>query len=345
MSSVNRGLVSIVIPFHNAEKYIENCLNCVKEQIYKNIEVIFVDDGSDDDTVAILRKNSDPRVKLISLQKSGVSVARNAGIHEAKGEYITFWDIDDKPHSDFVSKFVEDICEYKVDTVISNYDDVFAGEKHVKVVLPWENQVIEKDDIDNVLIPRMIYQLKNENAIRGLVWRTFTRTDVLKDNNILFDKEITMAEDFIFTLELYHKSKNIFVEGDSLYDYIRSSTSTMNTYDKNSVDKRIIFHKKVVSLLKRLKLYDANRNRYEANRLSMYSVSISNCVRNGIVHESALSDLQRMHEMLKNDNIRIWQSEAPLKIKVTGCLLKLKMYRLLIVIYTLKEKRRISKYN
>lgn len=345
MSSVNRGLVSIVIPFHNAEKYIENCLNCVKEQIYKNIEVIFVDDGSDDDTVAILRKNSDPRVKLISLQKSGVSVARNAGIHEAKGEYITFWDIDDKPHSDFVSKFVEDICEYKVDTVIGNYDDVFAGEKHVKVVLPWENQVIEKDDIDNVLIPRMIYQLKNENAIRGLVWRTFTRTDVLKDNNILFDKEITMAEDFIFTLELYHKSKNIFVEGDSLYDYIRSSTSTMNTYDKNSVDKSIIFHKKVVSLLKRLKLYDANRNRYEANRLSMYSVSISNCVRNGIVHESALSDLQRMHEMLKNDNIRIWQSEAPLKIKVTGCLLKLKMYRLLIVIYTLKEKRRISKYN
>lgn len=345
MSSVNRGLVSIVIPFHNAEKYIENCLNCVKEQIYKNIEVIFVDDGSDDDTVAILRKNSDPRVKLISLQKSGVSVARNAGIHEAKGEYITFWDIDDKPHSDFVSKFVEDICEYKVDTVISNYDDVFAGEKHVKVVLPWENQVIEKDDIDNVLIPRMIYQLKNENAIRGLVWRTFTRTDVLKDNNILFDKEITRAEDFIFTLELYHKSKNIFVEGDSLYDYIRSSASTMNTYDKNSVDKSIIFHKKVVSLLKRLKLYDANRNRYEANRLSMYSVSISNCVRNGIVHESALSDLQRMHEMLKNDNIRIWQSEAPLKIKVTGCLLKLKMYRLLIVIYTLKEKRRISKYN
>lgn len=345
MSSVNRGLVSIVIPFHNAEKYIENCLNCVKEQIYKNIEVIFVDDGSDDDTVAILRKNSDPRVKLISLQKSGVSVARNAGIHEAKGEYITFWDIDDKPHSDFVSKFVEDICEYKVDTVISNYDDVFAGEKHVKVVLPWENQVIEKDDIDNVLIPRMIYQLKNENAIRGLVWRTFTRTDVLKDNNILFDKEITMAEDFIFTLELYHKSKNIFVEGDSLYDYIRSSTSTMNTYDKNYVDKSIIFHKKVVSLLKRLKLYDANRNRYEANRLSMYSVSISNCVRNGIVHESALSDLQRMHEMLKNDNIRIWQSEAPLKIKVTGCLLKLKMYRLLIMIYALKEKRRISKYN
>lgn len=345
MSNVNRGLVSIVIPFHNAEKYIENCLKCVKEQIYKNIEVIFVDDGSDDDTVAILRKNSDPRVKLISLQKSGVSVARNAGIHEAKGEYITFWDIDDKPHSDFVSKFVEDICEYKVDTVISNYDDVFAGEKHVKVVLPWENQVIEKDDIDNVLIPRMIYQLKNENAIRGLVWRTFTRTDVLKDNNILFDPETTMAEDFIFTLELYHKSKNVFVEGDSLYDYIRSSTSTMNTYDKNNIDKNVAYHKKVNSLLKKLNLYDANRNRYEANRLSMYSVSISNCVRNGIVHESALSDLQRMHEMLKNDNIRIWQSEAPLKIKVTGCLLKLKMYRLLIVIYTLKEKRRIKGYN
>lgn len=340
-----KELVSIIIPFHNAEKYVKNCLKCLQNQIYKNYEAIFVDDGSDDRTIEIINDCGDSRVKLISLQKSGVSTARNVGIQNATGEYITFWDIDDSPHNDFISTFVEDICKYKIDTVISNYEDVFAGDQHIKISLPWKNQVIGNEEIDNVLIPRMIYPLKNENGIRGLVWRTFSRTEVLKSNKIFFDPNITMAEDLIFVIELYKKSNSIYIEEKSLYDYIRNSTSTMNSFREDEIERQLLFHKIFIEKLKELNIFDENKKRYEANRLNMYSVCISNCVRNGNVQVDALKRLEQLRKVLINDSIDVIHSKTPKKIKITCLLLNLRMYRLLILIYILKEKKRIAKYS
>lgn len=340
-----KDLVSIIIPFHNGERYVERCLKCLENQIYKNYEAIFVDDGSNDKTGEIIRKCSMPKIRLISIPKSGVSVARNVGIQNALGEYITFWDIDDIPHPDFVSTFIEDICRYGVDTVICNYDDVYAGNRHVKILLPWENQVITGADIEDVLIPRMIYPLKNEKAIRGLVWRTFTHTEILQKNKLFFDPDISMAEDLLFTMELYILSENIYVEDKSLYDYMRNSISTMNSYFQNQIESQLIFHERFANKLKKLNIYEKNQNRYEGNRLGMYSVCISNCSRNQNNQKETLKELIRLRKLLLNDNIKILHSEAPVKIKITCYLLILKMYRLLIVIYTLKEKIRISNYN
>ena len=340
-----KDCVSIIIPFHNAEKYIRECIKCLKNQIYLNYEAIFIDDGSDDSSVDIIREYSDPRIKLISIQKSGVSTARNVGIQSARGEYITFWDIDDKPHPNFLSIFVEDICKYNVDTVISNYDDVFVGNNHIKINLPWENQIIKDIEIEDVLIPRMIYPLKNETTIRGLVWRTFTRTELFIKNNIFFEPDISMAEDLLFTIELYKCSKSIYVEGQSLYDYMRNSTSAMNTYSEKQIEKQIIFHKKFIAQLKKLNIYEKNKRRYEANRINMYSVSISNCVRNPDMLSKKIKKLKQIRGILTDDRINIFNSVVPIKIKVACGLLYFKMYRLLITIYTLKEKRRISRFN
>lgn len=77
----------------------------------------------------------------------------------------------------------------------------------------------------------------------------------------------------------------------------------------------------------------------------MYSVCISACVRNGNIQANALKDLKKMRRVLLDDDVNILQSDAPMKIKVANYLLLLKMYRLLIMIYAIKEKKRISKYN
>ena len=340
-----KDLVSIVIPFHNAERYADRCIECLEAQTYKTIEAIFVDDGSDDKTNEIIGKYSDSRIKLISLPKSGVSTARNVGIQNATGEYITFWDIDDMPHPDFISTFVDDIHKYSVDTVVSNYEDVFVGNKHVEITLPWENQVIGEKEISDVLIPRMIYPIKGETAIRGLVWRTFTYTKILVQNNLLFDPDISLAEDLLFTIELYKLSKRVYIESRSLYDYIRNGTSSMNSRMDNVIEKQVLFHQRFVAELKRLGIYEKNQKRYVANKLNMYSVCISACVRNGNIQADALKDLEKLRRVLLDDDMNILQADAPMKIKVANYLLLLKMYRLLITIYALKEKRRISKYN
>lgn len=340
-----KDLVSIVIPFHNGERYAERCLECLKNQIYKNYEAIFVDDGSDDKTGDMIRNCPLPGVRLVSIPKNGVSTARNVGIQNASGEYITFWDIDDAPHPDFLSVFVEDIRRYGVDTVISNYDDVYAGNRHVKISLPWKNQIIGRAEIEDVLIPRMIYPLKKEKAIRGLVWRTFTHTEILQRNKLFFDPDISMAEDLLFTIELYKLSDSIYLENKSLYDYMRNSISTMNSYSENQKQSQIFFHERFVNELKKLNIYEKNRKRYEITKLNMYSVCISNCVRNGKIQADTIIQLRQLRKLLMNDNISVLRSAAPVKIKLACCFLILKMYRPLIIIYSIKEKRRISKYN
>ena len=339
------GLVSIVIPFHNAENYALRCLKCLNNQIYKNYEAIFIDDGSTDKTAYIIKEYLNEKIKLISISKSGVSTARNVGINQAQGEYITFWDIDDVPHNDLLATFIEDVRKNHVETVISNYENVFADQKRIKVNLPWTNRIINSDEIDGVLIPRMICAFSNEEPIRGLVWRSFTRTELLKKNKISFNPNISLAEDLLFTIELYKVSKKIYIETKSIYDYMQNRTSTINKYNNKYLENNIMLHEYLINLLKKLSIYEINKERCYVNKLKIYSFCISNCVRNPNIKLSVLSEMKNIRSLLLKDKINIFHSLAPTKVKIACCLLRLKMYWLLIGIYMVKEKWRTSKYN
>ena len=89
--------VSIIIPVYNNEKYVEKCIRSVMEQTFRNIEIIIIDDGSQDDSVEILNRLAaeDKRIVLVHQENGGVAIARNRGLELAKGEYVTFIDGDD----------------------------------------------------------------------------------------------------------------------------------------------------------------------------------------------------------------------------------------------------------
>ena len=89
-------LVSIIIPVYNAEKYIRETIKTIADQTYTNWEAIFVDDCSTDRSASIIEEQLSSKIKLIKLEKnSGTAIARNAGIKEAKGRYLSFLDADD----------------------------------------------------------------------------------------------------------------------------------------------------------------------------------------------------------------------------------------------------------
>jgi glycosyltransferase involved in cell wall biosynthesis len=88
-------LVSVIIPLYNAERYIEQCVNSILAQTWPNIEVIIINDGSTDNSLAIARKFESEKVNVLSQPNCGASVARNHGLKVAKGEYIQFMDADD----------------------------------------------------------------------------------------------------------------------------------------------------------------------------------------------------------------------------------------------------------
>ncbi len=109
--SERQELVSIIIPVYNSEKYLEAALQSAKEQSYSNIEVLLIDDGSTDSSAAICDAFAakDHRFRVIHQQNRGPSAARNRGIEEAKGEYLTFFDNDDLLHKDFI-KILYGLC-------------------------------------------------------------------------------------------------------------------------------------------------------------------------------------------------------------------------------------------
>lgn len=109
--SGQKGLVSIIIPIYNSEKYLEAALESVLAQSYHNIEVLLIDDGSVDSSPEICDKygEKDTRFKVIHQENRGPSAARNRGIEEAAGEYLTFFDNDDLLHKDFI-KILYGLC-------------------------------------------------------------------------------------------------------------------------------------------------------------------------------------------------------------------------------------------
>ena len=119
--------VSIITPVYNVEACIEKSIMSIISQSSKNFELILIDDGSKDKSIEIakeLLKNSDVNYKIITQKNSGVSVARNRGIEEASGEYITFLDSDDYIDSKFVELMYKKAKETQCDVVFCDYSEV-----------------------------------------------------------------------------------------------------------------------------------------------------------------------------------------------------------------------------
>ena len=122
---MNKKLVSIIIPVFNAEKTLERLMNSINNQSYKNLQIIFIDDGSTDNSAKIIDNYSslDKRIEYYLKKNGGVSSARNLGIDKACGDYICFIDSDDYYDSEFILKMLNEIN--------LNYDLCFCGYKEI----------------------------------------------------------------------------------------------------------------------------------------------------------------------------------------------------------------------
>lgn len=116
-------MISVVIPLYNKAASILSTLECVRSQSFADWEVVVVDDGSTDGSGDIVNAINDSRIRVINLQNSGVSAARNRGIHEAKGEFIAFLDADDEWNKDYIATQFELTLKYpECDVFAMNYE-------------------------------------------------------------------------------------------------------------------------------------------------------------------------------------------------------------------------------
>jgi len=202
-------LISVVIPAYNAESYIQSTLDSVFNQTYQNIEVIVVDDGSNDSTQSIL--NAYPHnVVVIKTENKGVSHARNIGIEKAKGEWIAFVDSDDLWLPSKLEKQLSSLgsCEW------SHCDSLYIGEN--------QSGDVKRSDYSHIPRGNVFEELIVENFI--------TTSSVLIKKSLLnqygkFDETLTCLEDWKLWIDISHENPIAYCD-KSLLEYRVYSGST-----------------------------------------------------------------------------------------------------------------------
>ena len=175
--------ISVIIPVHNVEKYLGECLDSILGQTLKDIEVICVDDGSTDGSAKILEEYAarDVRVKVLRQDRSGAGTARNKGLAEARGEYLFFCDADDWADAGMLSALYRRAEATGSDIVVAgaNYDDEFLGEyRHVGI--DRETQALPQP------FPPAALGVRLFTALRIQAWNKLFRRQFVVDRGILF---------------------------------------------------------------------------------------------------------------------------------------------------------------
>ena len=243
--------VSIITPVYNVEKCIERSIKSVISQTNKDFELLLIDDGSKDRSIEIARsllENSNINYKIITQENSGVSAARNTGIKEASGEYITFLDSDDYIDSRFIELMYEKVSTFKYDLVFCDYAQV--------------------DSKDNVLVQSTTRFLEQdisgrEGALKQLncditigMGSALYKTSIIKENNLFFDSNRKYAEDNVFTVKALLKMNKIISVHKVLMYYVRWDSSVTNSVSLRHLDCYYSY----VDLLEYLDLQDDLNN-------------------------------------------------------------------------------------
>ena len=219
-------VISIIVPVYNAQNSIDKCIRSIIEQTYKNIELILIDDGSTDDSLVICNKyaKTDKRIKIIHKENGGVSSARNIGLKNANGDYISFVDSDDYLDKKMYEVLLDNIEKNKSSIGICN---VCLEDENGKMLYDFNH-----DDFcfERSQYPANSYYYK---SISGYACNKLYSRNVIylkKDRFIEFNSNITIAEDDLFNYEIFDNNTDINYSyiNNKLYHYVLNPNSAIN---------------------------------------------------------------------------------------------------------------------
>lgn len=235
---MERCTVSVVIPCYNGAKYLSDCINSVRAQTYKNLEIIVVDDASTDDSykIAVEIAGADSRIKTERNPKNmGVGWSRNRGMKIAGGEFLVFLDADDLMHPDAIRAMVSAQEKTGADLVVSGYTAVLGDFKmsdnpSVKEDLSFFYSFDNLHEFSTMLMPG--------SYIMVVVWgKLFRRADL---DGFRFTHEVCQHEDVDFMFRFYSRTKIITMIPGTVVYYRRDAGLSI-TMRQSNTSKEIVF--------------------------------------------------------------------------------------------------------
>ena len=340
--------LSIILPVYNAEAYLDRAIESILGQTLKEIEIIAVQDGSKDNSLALLRKweGKDSRIRILNKENEGVSAARNDGIKLAKGEYITFVDADDYLEQDSYQKIIQVMEEGQAEASLFGYFSENEKEKE-EVYLPWDTRsVLTKNEIWEQLIPYMIKVYPEDGLngnIFGSVWRICVKREKLLEHGILFDSQLAIAEDFDFCIRLYSRLNRIAVINECLYHYIRWDSTVLAVYRKEQFEEGRKNQIRLKAFLEKEGQYEKLERRYLGSYLDVCIGSLVNYVRPGAPeYKQKIKELREVVEQIAKDDIYHHLGQVPLSRnqKLVLWLIHKKCVHLILLFTKVRQRRK-----
>lgn len=206
-------MISIIIPVYNAEQYLHRCIDSILAQSYTDFELLLIDDGSSDGSGVVCDEyaTQDSRVRVFHKKNGGVSSARNLGLDNAQGEYITFCDADDYVGTEWLVAFCY-AMEQKVDFIVQGFYKV-VGDDTVENVLPpftgTSNEELQE------LIKRLV-----TSSCFGYIWVCAFRRELIESHKIRFDENSAFTEDAQFIAKSLEYTASFEYVSEANYYYI-----------------------------------------------------------------------------------------------------------------------------
>ncbi|WP_027087251.1 glycosyltransferase family 2 protein [Cohnella panacarvi] len=247
MNNSEQPLVSIIIPVYNTEKFVGRALESVLEQTYKNIEVIVVNDGSQDGSGEICDEYSrrDSRVIVVHQINSGVSAARNKALEISRGRYIQFVDSDDVIVSHMTETFVTEMENSDCDIVICGFANVGQERQGISA----ETRLTETRLF---AVSELLVLSYKDSKVAPIVWSSCNmmfKNDIMQANELRFNSSYAKGEDGLFTLDYLSKCKKALVLDQVFYiHYIYDPlerVSTVSQFAPDLYELRLIYFERL----------------------------------------------------------------------------------------------------
>ncbi len=230
-------MVSIIVPVYNCEKYLIKCVDSLRNQTYKNLQIILINDGSTDNSPEICDSiaEKDSRVAVIHKKNEGVSAARNDGMKFAQGEHLMFVDSDDMLLENAVEKAILDMS----DTV----DLVTFGHRQIDT----NGNVLLEEKYDDLCIGIDNFR-KDIWQYRGKISYSCMRlykAEIINGFKIRYNENIKYCEDTLFVLDYLSRCKNIDFSSNIGYLYLRHPEQTITSYIENHFEQALFAHRQI----------------------------------------------------------------------------------------------------
>lgn len=255
--------VTIIVPVYNAEKCLNRCVDSILRQTCQELEVLLIDDGSQDRSGEICDQyaKSDERVRVIHKENSGVSDSRNLAMQLARGEYLQFVDSDDWIVPEATELFLREARANDCDMVISDFYRV-VGERVSHKGDIQESGVLTREEFAACMME------KPADFYYGVLWNKLYRRDLIMENGLKMDSEISWCEDFMFNLEYIRYTKKIGVVRIPTYYYVKTKGSLVS--QSYSLSRTIKMKRSVFEHYNEFYKAVFDEEDYEKSRLQVY---------------------------------------------------------------------------